>query len=256
MGWFRFSCLHGLAPLAYAGAVAGLSPSPARADPPREINSLATQMSPRISQCLIRRQPALIERWLRTLPGSAAESRLVRSAEPRFPACFGEPFEASGGVWIPKYDTAGVRAALVRALLQSRRSDLPELPPPPGGASAWYSGTSGPTASPEDIAALVAADLGACLAARHWREVTAMVRAVDPEAENSRAWGYRPTKAARDREAATVDGLLAKVIPSVPACVPAGAKVRINRLRLRTLLEEAALQMIRRSGTEAPFKQR
>ncbi|MEO7826131.1 MAG: hypothetical protein ABIR60_03240, partial [Allosphingosinicella sp.] len=75
--------LFALAAAAFACCLQG-----ARAAPPREINSIGTEMSPRISECLIRREPALIHRWLRTLPGSAEESRLVTSAEPRFPACF------------------------------------------------------------------------------------------------------------------------------------------------------------------------
>jgi hypothetical protein len=199
-------------------------------------------MSPRISQCLIRRHPGLVDRWLATLPGSGAESRLVRSAEPRFPACFGEPYGVNGAVWLPKYDKAGIRAALVRALLQSGRDRLPSVPAQ-GGPSVWYSEPSGPPSTPQDAAALVAAELGACLAARHWGEVEAIVRAVDPVAENSIGWGYREAKDARDREAAAVDRELSKVIPSISSCVPAGAKIRINRLRLRTLLEEAAWQM-------------
>jgi hypothetical protein len=232
-----------------AGPAAPGSAAP-RADPPREINSQAKEMSPRISQCLIRREPALIDRWLRTLPGSTAESRLFRSAEPRFPPCFGQPYGVNGAVWLPKYDKAGMRAALVRARLQARRGDLPASPPP-GTPSTWYGLPPGPPETPADGAALVAAELAACLAGKHWREVAAIVESVDPVAENSFAWGWRESKAERDREAAAVDLQLSKVVPSIPGCVPAGAKLRMNRLTLRRLLEEAAFQMMNSVGRTA-----
>lgn len=239
-------------------AVAAFPSWGARAAPPREINSQATQMSPRISQCLIRREPAVIDRWLRTLAGSVEEDRLFRSAEPRFPPCFGEPYGLNGSVWLPKYDRTGMRAALVRALLQARRNDLPLAPPSEGG-SPW-SGLSGSPQTPADGAAIVAADLGACLARKHWGSVLAIVRAVDPEAETSIRWGWREGEAARKREAAAVDSELSKVIPSIPGCVPSGARLRINRLRLRSLLEEAALQMTKQADQapagNAPFKPR
>ncbi|MGA9582859.1 MAG: hypothetical protein WBR13_12915 [Allosphingosinicella sp.] len=228
-------------------AVIAVPPAQARPEPPREINSLATQMSPRISKCLIRREPALIDRWLRTLPGSAAEARLFRSAEARFPPCFGEPHSGTGGVWLPRYDRAGMRAALVRALLQARRGDLPAAAQP-GGVADWYPRPAAPPHRPDDAAAVVAAELGECLARRHWAEVLAIVRSVDPKAENDISWGYRESKDSRDREAAAVDSELSKVIPSVAGCVPAGATIRVNRLRLRTLLEETAWQMTKSAG--------
>lgn len=241
----RAAALLGLAAAAIAFFLSWV-----RAAPPREINSLAREMSPRISQCLIRREPALIDRWLRTLPGSPLEERLVRSAEPRFSPCFGMPYGINGAVWLPKYDKAGMRAALVRALLHARRHDLPGAATPGVGAS-WYSFPQGSRHTPEDVAAIVAADLGACLARKHWAEVLAIVGAVDPEAEKSIGWGWRDGQAARKREAAAVDSELSKVIPSVSACVPTGARLRINRLRLRGLLEEAAYQMTKEDPSAA-----
>ena len=224
------------------GLAAAASPAPgAPAVPPREINSQARQMSPRISQCLIRREPALIGRWLRTLAGSSEEERIFRSAEPRFPPCFGLPYGVNGSAWLPRYDRTGIRAALVRALLQARRDALPAAPP--SGAGWPRSAPSGAPPTPEDGAAVVAAELGACLARRHWGSVLAIVRAVDPEAERSIKWGWKAGEPARRREAAAVESELSKVIPSISGCVPAGARLRINRLRLRGLLEEAALQM-------------
>ncbi|MEO7177336.1 MAG: hypothetical protein ABIW83_00690, partial [Allosphingosinicella sp.] len=148
----------------------------------------------------------------------------------------------NGAVWLPRYDTPGMRSALVRALLQARRDDLPALPAP-GADDPWYAGMPGSPAPGEETAAIVAADLGACLARKHWPEVLAIVRAVDPAAEKLYYPTSRKSIAARRRESAIVDPELSKVIPSIPACVPAGAKLRMNRLRLRTLLEEAAYQM-------------
>lgn len=239
--------LFALAAAVPAGFLAG-----ADAAAPREINSIATEMSPRISKCLIQRDPALIGRWLRTLPGSAEENRLVAAAEPGFSACFPMNYGVLGSAWLPRYDIAGIRSALVRALLQARRGALPAFPAPGAGAP-WYSGSShsgmpGSPALREDVAAVVAAELGACLARKHWREVLAILTAVDPAAETLYYPTSRKSIAARRRESTLVDAELSKVIPSIQGCVPAGATLRINRLALRRLLEEAAWHMIEGDG--------
>jgi hypothetical protein len=208
-----------------------------RAAPPVGIKTLAQDMWPPISRCLIRREPELVDRWLRTLPGSSREDRLVRSAEAGFPACFDQSGFFQGASRVPVYDKAGMRAALVRALLQARRPALPAAPPP-GSDRPWYSPDPG-----NDAAAMIAADLGACLARKHWPNVLAIIRAVDPEIENFRYSESRKARAARKREAAAVDLELTKMIPSIADCVPAGAKLRIERPRLRSLLEEAAYHM-------------
>lgn len=210
---------------------------------PRGIGTLAKDMSPPIARCLIRREPELVQRWLRTLPGTAEENRLVIKAQPRFPACFGEPLGNFGSVWIPAYDQAGIRAALVRALLQARRESLP-TEPPLDVTPAWYTLSSSNDRPRDEIAAIVAADLGACLAKTHWSSVVAMVKAVDPKVESMEFFGFLRAEEAEKREIALIDAKLSKIIPSIAGCAPAGLRLRVNRLRLRRLLEEAAYHMI------------
>src|SRR5688500_8385246 len=139
----------GLAAVAASGSGGAWAPAP------RGIGTLAQDISPPVARCLIRREPALVESWLRTLPGSAEEVRLVRGGAARFPACFDRWGHRQGG--IPRYDTPGMRAGLVRALLQARRHLLP-ADPPPGSGPLWQSAEPG-----ADPSAVVAADLGACL---------------------------------------------------------------------------------------------
>ncbi|HEX8308165.1 MAG TPA: hypothetical protein VF645_07060 [Allosphingosinicella sp.] len=212
---------------------------------PVGIGTLSNEMSPRVSRCLIRRDPALVGRWLRTLPGSPEESRLVRSAESGFTACF-QPYGAAAH-WRPVYDKAGMRAGLVRALLQARRGELP-ADPPPEAAAPWYSGLP---AAPESAPSIVAAHLGTCLARKHWRNVLALIKAVDPKTENLDFAVTWRVESAFKREQAAVNSELAKMIPSVAGCVPAGAKLRIERRRLRSLVEEAAYHMIEGGGPGA-----
>jgi hypothetical protein len=107
---------------------------------PRAIGTLAQDISPPVARCLIRREPALVDSWLRTLPGSPEEARLVRGGEARFPACFDRWGHRDGG--IARYDTPGMRAGLVRALLQARRHRLP-ADPPPGSGPLWPSAKPG-----------------------------------------------------------------------------------------------------------------
>lgn len=238
----------GIAPGLAAASVAAALAFPSAglgAPPPVGIGTLAREMSPSVARCLIQREPALVEAWLRTLPGSSKEARLVSGADARFPACFDRWGQRRPGA-IPKYDRPGIRAGLVRALLQSRRDRLPTDPPPASGLP--YSAEPG-----DDPATIVAADLGACLARRHWSGIVAIVRAVDPEIEGIMYSGSRKAGAAREREAARVDSELSRMVPSVAGCVPAGAKLRLERPRLRTLIEEAAWQMI---SAVASFKDR
>jgi hypothetical protein len=226
---------------ALAAALAGYCTSAASA-PPRGIGTLAREMSPPVSRCLIQREPALVDAWLRTLPGSPEEERLVRRAEPRFPACFDPYAQTNRGDRVPQYRIANMRAALVRALLQARRADLPADPPPATGAP-WYPVPDGPQVPPASASAIVAADLGSCLARKHWSDVLKLIDAVDPKVENAEFLVTWRAESARTREAAAVDSALGRVIPSIAGCFPAGAKLRIDRARLRSLLEEAAYHM-------------
>jgi hypothetical protein len=238
----RFARLQPAIPRLMTALALACGSGGARSAPPVGIGTLATEISPRISRCLIRREPALIERWLRTLPGSPEEDRLVRNAEPGFPACFDEYAQISGLDWVPGYDKANIRAALVRTLLQSRRSDLPAHPPA-GADRPYQSITPGSGEAGADASAIVAADLGFCLARKHWSNVVAIIRAVDPKAGTGFYSESRKARAARKREAAAVDSELARMIPSIAGCVPAGARLRIERPRLRILVEEAAYHM-------------
>jgi hypothetical protein len=143
---------------------------------------------------------------------------------------------------VPGYDKAGIREALVRALVQARRRDLPAAPPPGGGAP-WYDVVPGSPEAAANAPAIVAADLASCLARKHWRGVLAIIRAVDPRNESGFYSLTRKAEAGRKREDEAVNSELTKMIPSVAGCVPAGAKLRIERPRLRSLLEEAAYHM-------------
>ncbi len=147
------------------------------------------------------------------------------------------PAHFQGG-WIPAHDAAGIRAALVRALLQARRQALPDDAPP--ASEIQYH----PAEPGEDAQAIVAANLASCLAGKHWPNILAIVKAVDPKTEKLEYFTMsRKAEAAREREEAAVNSELSKVIPSIAGCVPAGAKLRIERPRLRSLLEEAAYHL-------------
>jgi hypothetical protein len=235
--------------LGLAAAVALCCPGLGAAAPVG-IGTLSNPMSPRVARCLLRRDPALANRWLRTLPGSSEENRLVRGAESGFTACF-QPYGAAAD-WRPVYDKAGMRAGLVRALLQARRGNLPADPPPEAGP-LWYSGLAAELATGESI---FAADLATCLARKHWRNVLAIIEAVDPKAENLDFAVTWRVDSALEREQAAVDLELAKMIPSVAGCVPAGARLRIERRRLRSLVEEAAWHMTQGATREAQLKTR
>jgi hypothetical protein len=220
------------------GACCGNAPAA-----PRAIGTMAREMLPPVARCLIQREPALVGSWLRTLPGSPEEARIVRRAEPRLPACFDPFVHTSRADWVPEYNVVSIRAGLVRALLQARRRGLP-ADPPAGTRPPWYSIPSDGRDARAAALAIVASDLGLCLARKHWRSVVAIVDTVDPETENLFFSSASPkAKAAREREAALVERELAKVIPSIAGCFPAGATLTIDRRRLRSLLEEAAYHL-------------
>jgi hypothetical protein len=143
-----------------------------------------------------------------------------------------------------------MRSALVRALLQARRRDLPADAPPAG--LPWYPAAPGSLEGGAAASAILASDLGLCLARRHWRNVVAIVEAVDAKTESFN-FGYAPEETeASKRESALVESELAKIIPSIAGCFPAGAKLRIDRRRLRSLLEEAAYHMTNGPAASGP----
>lgn len=208
---------------------------------PRAIGTLAFHLSPRIARCLIRREPDLIVRWLDTLPGSAEEDQLVSKAEPRFAACFDSLPMLD---WRAEYDRPGMRAGLVRAMLQARRPNLPETLRRSDGDARWYVEPASPEkASRNNIEAIFAAELGICLATKHWPEVLAVIRTVDPEAEKIDHMIVRRSEVTRNREAAAANAAIAGLVSVLSACVPTGMKLRLDRPRLRAIVEEAAYHL-------------
>jgi hypothetical protein len=202
-------------------------------------------------RCLIERNPEIVDSWLKTLPGSKAEARIVRAAEPRFSACF-DP-AAHTATWLQEYDVAGVRAGLVRAYLQAMRDRLPVQPPVGNDRAAWYSGSAEPSAEVQDGQEMLAAEIGMCLVRKHWASVVKLVTVADPKIEQLNfAYGITGWVAAK-RKMGAADEVLDEIIPFMAECVPSGTRLAIDRPRLHSLLEEAAYHIMVNSGPAAPI---
>jgi hypothetical protein len=217
------------------------------AQPTRPIGYLQEYISPRIARCLIERDPEVIAKWLRLLPGSRDEVRWFRKVDVRFDACFERYFHLRTD-FQPEYNVVSMRAGLIRARLLAGRDRFPTQPPESGGRPAWYAASedaSDPLVSP----AIQAVEIGACLARKHWTAVVTLVTVVDPASERANmdyGGSGRPESEGQRMEVRKAVG---EVIPSIAGCVPSGVKLTMDVERLRTLLEEAAYHMVVDTGT-------
>ncbi len=219
------------------------------AQPTRPIGYLQEYLSPRIARCLIERDPEIIGQWLRLLPGSRDEMRLFRKANVRFSACFDRSFRIHDGLQ-PEYDIVGMRAGLIRARLQAARDRFPAQRPAGDDRTAWYAKSEDPS-DPLLGPAIQTAEIGACLARKHWVSVVKLVTVTDPAIDRM-DMGYGDFGRPESKAAQTaVREVLGDVVPSIAGCVPSGVTVRLDAERLRALLEEAAYHMAIDTGSGA-----
>lgn len=212
------------------------------AQPTRPIGYLQEFMSPRIARCLIERDPEVIVKWLRLLPGSRNETRFVRKIDVRFSACFDRDARFQGG-WLPEYDIVGMRAALVRARLVAERARFTVQYPAGDDRPAWYV-KSEDASDPRVGSAIQTAEIGACLAREHWASVVKLVTVTDPAIEQMNTDHGGSGRSETEGQRVAVREILGEVVPSIAGCVPSGVKLTIDAERLRALLEEAAYHMV------------
>lgn len=178
--------------------------------PPQERHQL--RMKPESARCIIERHAAFVQAWLTTLPGTEAERKIVRPAESYFTSCFPLWPTAYRSSW----NLAGIRHRLVEELLRARLSGSPQTPFAGLNRSTWY-----PVEQAQDagaLPALIANDLGFCLARTDWSSSRALVTSSEGAAEEKAA--------------------LRTLVPHIAGCLPPGRKLTLDTARLRTIMTE------------------
>jgi hypothetical protein len=189
----------------------------------RRTGDLVKQMDDRTIQCIIEHNPDLVLSWFNTLPGSSLERKLVSRREGQLAWCNGTVL-AQAVDWVPQYDFGAIRVAILHFLLKNGSVVLPESRPAGLDKAAWYA-TEG-SLPPESV---VANDLGFCLAKSDWPAARTVVLSQRGSTEEATA--------------------LRKLVPLIGGCIPAGAKLEIDKARLREILEETAYHAV--GGTAA-----
>jgi hypothetical protein len=181
------------------------------------MGELTLSLNEDFAECVVRMNPELVVSWFRLLPGSSNEEKLVRHQDGRLSFCHGR-WLAQATDWAPQYDYPGVRTFILRFLIKNRIVNIPDAPPLGLAQPAWFNATD--ARDPAAPAAVVANDLGFCLARSDWGTVrTLILSAEDSPAEASAAQ---------------------KLIPLIGGCIPTGVKLTLARPRLRAILEEVA----------------
>ena len=218
--------------LVVAGSLLGVGSSTAFADSRSQLE-LVRYMAPRTFKCFLSRERNLIREWLETLPGSSEEIAVIKRGQIGIDRCFG--INSDGSRFFPSYDYARIRAGLVRAILQTQRDKIPEQAPSESTVSnRHFNSDQMPNR------ALLAHQVSVCLVKKNWTPVRDMILAVDPKAEMRENFSRKSA----EREVAAVDLELAKVIATLPNCVPERIKLTLARSELRNLVEEATLHAI------------
>ena len=189
----------------------------ARDVPSRKIGDLARPVNDKAIQCIIERNPELIVSWYNTLPGSSVEQKLISRLEDKFIWC--NRTSAQAVDWVPEYDHSAMRVAILQYMLKSGSLVVPEIRPEGLDRAAWYA-TEGtiPTES------VIANDLGFCLAKSDWPAARTVVLSGRGSAEEATA--------------------LRTLVPLVGGCIPAGATLKIDKPRLRQILEETVYHAV------------
>jgi len=195
-------------------ATISVSTASAREVPSRRIGDLVKTMDDSTIQCIIERNPDFVVSWLNTLPGSSQERKLVSRREGQLAWCNGTIL-AQAVDWVPQYDYGAIRVAILKFLLKKGSVAVPESRPAGLDRTAWYA-TEG-SLPPESV---VANDLGFCLAKSDWPAARAVVLSERGSAEEATA--------------------LRKLVPLIGGCIPPGATLKIDKPRLREILEETA----------------
>jgi hypothetical protein len=190
----------------------------ARDVPSRWTGDLANRIDDKTIQCIVERDPNLIVSWFSTLPGSPQERKLFSRLEDQFIRCF-RTNKSQMVDWVPQYDYAAMRVAILQYLLKSGSVAVPEIRPAGLDRAAWYA-TEG-SIPPESV---VANDLGFCLAKSDWPAARTVVLSGRGSVAEATA--------------------LRTLVPLVGGCIPSGAKLRIDRPRLREILEETVYHAV------------
>ena len=189
----------------------------------RKIGDLAKAMNDKTIQCIVERDPALIVAWFNTLPASSMERKIVSRGDDHFAWCNGT-VTAQMVDWVPQYDYTAIRVAILQHMLKNGSLVVPESRPTGLDKAAWYAVEG--TLPPESV---VANDLGFCLAKSDWPAARTLVLS--------------------DRGSAEETTALRTLIPLVGGCIPAGATLKIDKPRLRQILEETVYHAV--GGTTA-----
>ena len=195
-------------------------------------------LAPGYAKCLFSRHPDFVNKWLKMLPGTDQEQSLLKQNQDSIDSCFG--INSDGSRYFATYDYEGIRAGIIRNLLQSYRDDLTQQPPVGLSNSKWFSNSD--VSVPTSAAAALANEMAFCITRTNWGAVRAIVFAVDAKLERR---AYLP-KSVEERELRAVNAAIDRIIPSVSACLPVGIKLTLDRRKLRRLLEETAFHAINR----------
>ena len=143
--------------------------------------------------------------------------KLILRVEDKFIWC--NRTSAQAVDWVPQYDHSAMRVAILQYMLKNGSLVVPEIRPAGLDRAAWYV-TEG-TIPAESV---VANDLGFCLAKSDWPAARSVVLSGRGSAEEATA--------------------LRTLIPLVGGCIPAGATLKIDKPRLRQILEETVYHAV------------
>lgn len=190
--------------------VTAVTPLPAA---PREERDIKVQrMRPENAACLIKRRPGPVRTWLASLPGTKGERDAIRPVEQDFNACF----TYFPNAYVSTWDYPGIRRGLIAELLRTKLAHLPDQSPAGLARVAWFPPEQ--AAETNAAPALLANDLGFCLARTDWSTTRTLAKAEH---------GSTAEKAA-----------LAALVPRIAGCLPPGQRLRLDTERLRTILLE------------------
>jgi hypothetical protein len=183
----------------------------------------------KVAECMVKRQPARVEGWLATLPGTAEESAQIDTMTEDAGLCVGSDqhlvFANKELIFSPRNMRQLLATGMAVRVLRENAA-APALDPE---SQPWFAEALSllPRGSRLDVQALAMGDFGHCVAVRDWA--------------GSRALLLSAPGSSAERAA------LNKLAPSLGPCLTEDSKLTLTAGNIRAILAEPVYHLARRA---------
>jgi hypothetical protein len=182
------------------------------------------------ADCMVQRQPAKVEGWLATLPGTREESAHIDKMTEDAATCLGSDRHLVLAGKEVTFSPRTMRQLLAVAMANRALRASPATPALDPDGQPWFAEALGllPPGTRLDVQALAMGDFGHCVAVRDWAGSRALLLSA-PGSSDERA-------------------ALKKLTPSLGPCLTEDSKLTLTAGNIRAILAEPVYHLVRNAA--------